>query len=106
MDNVDITVTANDVQEVRQQLERQGFKEVALDLFETEPVLAERFALRWAKVRDRLVNTGLSEQQVESVMQSVAKMVVETLALVVRGQRRLWDDFLPASEEGKDGGHG
>ena len=92
---VDGNVTQQDYQKIRLEAQTKGWGQLACELLENEPVLAEMMSLRWGKIMAMMEGLGLTPVQSDAAMQQMARLMVETIGVVQRSSRRLWDDMLP-----------
>jgi hypothetical protein len=97
----DGNVTPQDLKNLRREAQAGGWGDVALGIFQNEPVLAEAVANRWGKIREMLAGLGLSEEQATPVLQQMGRLLVEGIGAVQQSGRRLWDDLLPDMTDGK-----
>ena len=96
----DGNVNDKDFQDLKREVARSSWSQIALNVFAREPRLAEQVANRWAKINVMLEGMGLSEEQRVPVLRQVGRLVIESLAVTQRSGRRLWNDLMPAQEDG------
>ena len=102
MNTHDGNVSDKDIQDLKREVARSSWSQIAVDVFASEPRLAEQVANRWAKINVMLEGMGLSEEQRVPVLQQVGRLVIESIAVTQRSGRRLWNDLMPGQE---DNGH-
>lgn len=74
-----------------------------LALFAREPKLAEVLAPHWNHIERMCDALKLNDHQKEMLGAQISFMTSESLLLLDRAHRRLWDGFLPASSTAKNG---
>ena len=92
---MDMKLGPANLRKLREALDKEGWNNATLDLFDREIFLAEYVPGECAKMQVRLTEAGLSAAQLEAMTKHLARLVLEPLLLVDRAHRELWSDFLP-----------
>lgn len=94
----DMRISKQSLRVLRQKFDQAGWRDAALELFGREPVLAEHVSNEFESVRQKLLTAGLPEDQVARLMPRLARLALESLLLLDRSHRQLWDSFLPSDD--------
>jgi hypothetical protein len=105
----DALITAEDVMNIKAEIDRGNFKRMVYELVIREPELAIALAQQFDLVTTLLQGAAMSIKQRAVVEKQLTLLVWTPVLLLDRGHRRSWDDFLPsedaaADEPGEEGG--
>ncbi len=104
----DALITAEDVMNIKAEIDRGNFKRMVYELVIREPELAIALAQKFDLVTTLLQGATMSIKQRAVVEKQLTLLVWTPLLLLNSAHRRGWDDFLPSEdvvdESGEEGG--
>lgn len=94
----DALITAEDVMNIKAEIDRGHFKRMVYERVIRKPELAIALAQKFDLVTTLLQGATMSIKQRAVVEKQLTLLIWTPVLLLARAHRRSWDDFLPSEE--------